>query len=65
MSVTSYIVNAHDGALKTVEQIENLLDAMGLLKRRSVLGTLHADRVVESIKHDVEDAATDTGGDHG
>jgi hypothetical protein len=61
-SVTASLVHIREGALQAVEQVEALMDEMGLLKRRTVAGTLNPDRVLRSIEFDREGAPEGTGG---
>jgi hypothetical protein len=51
-SVTSDLVQIREGALQALERVEGIMDAMGLLKRRTVAGALDADRVLKSIELD-------------
>lgn len=55
-SLTEELVNLRESALTSVRHAENLLDAMGLLRKRTEGGFLHVDRVVESIRLDKEEA---------
>lgn len=43
-----------EDALGAVRHAENIMEAMGLLKTRTVGGFLHTDRIVESMKREQE-----------
>ena len=54
VTVTGELVQMRDSALTAVRHAENLMDAMGLLKKRTEDGFLHTDRILESIKREKE-----------
>lgn len=60
LSVTEELVNAREAALTTLRHVERLMEYMGVLKSRTQPGSLHTDKVLESIRLDTG-AATEQG----